>query len=194
MSNHKTNEYLMLREEIMYDLKAQQKCSTFAITATITIIGLALQTTNSVCEMYLLPYIVLLLSAVKVNNYKTGMQKIVGYMLANLESPDGFYWENSLYILRKNDENNTNTIFKNVRSFLETQEFTFMAVICLILYIIMLIRAKPHFIVLRAIICVAPAVFSIVIIFRVSMNYWNLNVKDVEYFKNTWNQIKKQQT
>ncbi len=184
----------MLREEIMYDLKAQQKCSTFAITATITIIGLALQTTNSVCEMYLLPYIVLLLSAVKVNNYKTGMQKIVGYMLANLESPDGFYWENSLYIFRKNDENNTNTIFKNVRSFLETQEFTFMAVICLILYIIMLIRAKPHFIVLRAIICVTLAVFSIVIIFRVSMNYWNLNAKDVEYFKNTWKQIKKQQT
>ncbi len=63
----KSKEYLMLREEVQTNLKLQQTWSTLSITSVLTFIGVAYQTKTPI--FYLIPIIVLLLSAVKVRNY-----------------------------------------------------------------------------------------------------------------------------
>lgn len=63
-------EYLMLREEVQTCLKEQRKLSTFSITAVITIIGFTIQMDDTIPGLFLLPYIVLLIAAIKECNYR----------------------------------------------------------------------------------------------------------------------------
>lgn len=96
-------EYLMLREEVQNCLKEQRNLSTFSITAVITIIGFTIQMDEPIPDLFLLPYIVLLIAAIKVGNYRQSMVRIVAYMIERHETSDGFQWESCLnsYRLRK---------------------------------------------------------------------------------------------
>ena len=70
MNEIKVKEYLTLRDEVVDSLKVQNNWSTFTISAVITILGIAISLENTVLELFLLPFVVLLLASLKVNNYK----------------------------------------------------------------------------------------------------------------------------
>lgn len=101
MNEEVKQEYLNLREEIQINLGAQRNFSTFSITTVITIIGIAVTMESPPPEFYLIPYILLLLSAAKVRNLRNNITLIVGYMIVRIEKPDSFFWENCLYEMQK---------------------------------------------------------------------------------------------
>ncbi len=186
MTEEKRAEYLMLRDEIVDHLKAQQNWSRFAITATITIIGFASQLPNFVAEMYLLPLVVLLLSSAKVSNYRSGIQRAVSYMIVKHENPDGFYWETSLNLFRDCSEKHENKVIRKIREIVETQEFSMMALLCLILYIVTLFKATPEHYILRAVLFIIISAITILIICIFSKDYWSFNGKMSEKYEGIW--------
>lgn len=155
----------MLREEVQTCLKEQRSLSAFSITAVITIIGFTVQMDNTIPGLFLLPYIVLLIAAIKECNYRRSMVTIVAYMINQLETADGFQWESSMNKYRINagfykrpkrtsaqvTEGITGTkkiieqqeagkrdnprLGDRLSRFLETQEYALMAVICLALFV-----------------------------------------------------------
>lgn len=187
---HSDNEYLMLREEIMYNLNAQQKCSTFAITATITIIGFALQSEKTaIPEIFLVPFIVLILSAVKVSNYKTGIEKIVSYLEVKHERNSEFSWETSLGELRRFEAIHENKYKRLARELMETQEFSLMGIVCLVLYIAMFIKSGYADSIARVAGFSILSVLLIIFMVVTSMNYWNLTYKEIKDYIDIWNEI-----
>ncbi len=186
MAEEKRAEYLMLREEILYDLSAQQSWSKFAITATITIIGFASQLPNFVPEMYLLPLAVLLIASTKVYNFKGGMQRIVSYMITELECKNEFYWETSLNSYRKVSEGEKEKIVKKIQNVIETQEFSIMALLCLILYNITLSLKFPNYFIYRIVFLNIISIIIILIIFMLSMNYWGFSSVMLKKYKDIW--------
>lgn len=186
MTEEKRAEYLMLRDEIVDNLKMQQNWSRFAITATITIIGFASQLPNFVAEMYLLPLIVLLLSSAKVSNYRSGIQRTVSYMIVKHENPDGFYWETSLNLFRACSEKHENKVIRKIREIVETQEFSMMALLCMILYNVTLFMTRPDHLILRAVLFNIISALTILIIYIFSMDYWSFNGKMSQKFESIW--------
>ncbi len=189
MTEEKRAEYLMLRDEIVDNLKMQQNWSRFAITATITIIGFASQLPNFVTEMYLLPLVVLLLSSAKVSNYRSGIQRAVSYMIVKHENPDEFYWETSLNLFRDCSEKHENKVIRKIREIVETQEFSMMALLCLILYIVTLFKTTPEHYILRAVLFIVISAITILIIYIFSKDYWSFNGKMSEKFEGIWKSV-----
>ncbi len=189
MTKEKHAEYLMLRDEIADNLKMQQNWSRFAITATITIIGFAPQLPNFVAEMYLLPLVVLLLSSAKVSNYRSGIQRTVSYMIVRHETPDGFYWETSLNLFRDCSEKHENKIIRKIREVVETQEFSMMALLCMILYNVTLFRVPPDFLIFRAVLFNIISILAILIIYVFSKDYWSFNGKMSKKFEDIWKSV-----
>ncbi len=186
MTEEKRAEYLMLREEILHDLSTQQSWSRFAITATITIISFASQLPNFVPEMYLLPLAVLLIASAKVYNFKGGIQRIVSYMIVNLECRDGFYWETSLNSFRKVSEVDEHKIVKRIQNAIETQEFSIMALLCLILYNITMFMKFPNYFIYRIVLLNIISIIIILIIFMLSMNYWGFSSGMLKNYEEIW--------
>ncbi|MBP3488845.1 MAG: hypothetical protein J6K53_10670 [Roseburia sp.] len=92
MKNEK--EYLMLRDEITWRLKLVDSLATFAYTAVVTILGVALS--MDVIELFLLPYVVIVPVALKVANHKYAVAYLAGYMnrvLENEKDVECFKWE-----------------------------------------------------------------------------------------------------
>ena len=199
-------EYLNLREEIQTNLSTQRNFSTFSITAIITIIGFAVSMDNPPPEFYLIPYILLLLVAAKIRNLRNNTALLVGYMIARLEEKEGFYWETCLNKYRKNksrinsDITQKRTIMARfliiidrISERLETQEFTFMAVICLGLFcyeaFLNVTYETNIFICAWRIFAVIICVLCIVVIYRCSNEYWNMDDELINKNKNIWKEI-----
>lgn len=207
MNEEVRQEYLYLREEIQTNLESQRNLSTFSITAVITIIGIAASMENISPEFYLIPYILLLLAATKVGNLRNNIALLVGYMIARIEKPDGFSWETCLNEMRKKKRTNLckndmagvgikkflNKFFFRIDRFgecLETQEFTFMAVVCLALFCYEAFMQGTQETVVLVVVWRFVAAFicllCIIIIYRCSNRYWNMDETVIEKNKNMW--------
>lgn len=208
-------EYLMLREEVQCCLKEQRNLSTFSITAVITIIGFTVQMDNPIPDLFLLPYIVLIIAAIKEGNYRQNMVRIVAYMIERHETPEGFLWETCL-----NDYRQKNGIGKRMEKtpkcsgkeccdspldkekislgerlsrFLDTQEYAGMGIICLILFAIYTIPQFTAGIELThlLLICgeIVVSVGSTILLVCISKDYCNLNPDLIESDRETWREI-----
>lgn len=209
-------EYLMLREEVQCCLKEQRNLSTFSITAVITIVGFTVQMDNPIPDLFLLPYIVLIIAAIKEGKYRQSMVRIVAYMIERLEKPEGFFWETCYYNYRKGrngggkeneekqGENNTtdsdnpandeNARFgERLSHFLETQEYAAMGIVCLILFAIYTIPQFTADIELThlLLICgeVVVSIGSTILLVCISKDYCNLNPDAIEDDRATWRKI-----
>lgn len=203
MTEEVKQEYLNLREEIQTNLETQRNLSTFSITTVITIIGFGMSMESMPPEFYLIPYLLLLLAAAKVKNLRNNIALLAGYMIARIEKPDGFFWETCLNEMRKEkrlnaDRNDKKYGFMKRSSLkidrfgerLETQEFTFMAVICLILFsyeaFIKGIHEMSIFLILWKVTAVAVCLLCIVLIHKWSNRYWNMDDKIIQCDRSKW--------
>lgn len=94
MKNEK--EYLMLRDEITWRLRAIDTLGTFTYTIFISILGVALST--NILELLLLPYVIIVPMSLKVANHKYSIGYIAAYLNQFLEdsnSEESFKWEKS---------------------------------------------------------------------------------------------------
>lgn len=209
-------EYLMLREEVQCCLKEQRNLSTFSITAVITIIGFTVQMDNPIPDLFLLPYIVLIIAAIKEGKYRKSMVRIVAYMIERHENPEGFFWETCYYNYRKsrngrgkkNAEKHRENETKNSDSpsdagkanlgerlsrFLETQEYAAMGLVCLILYAIYTIPQLTANIEFTHVllICgeIVVSVGSTILLVCISKDYCNLDPSLIESERKTWREI-----
>lgn len=211
-------EYLMLREEVQTCLKEQRNLSTFSITAVITIIGFTIQMDDTIPGLFLLPYIVLLIAAIKECNYRRTMVTIVAYMISQLETADGFQWESCMnkYRLsigfykspkraskqdgikgkntekRKSEEKDAPKLGERLSRFMETQEYALMATICFALFLLYSfpqLVANPKRIDIYAGIVVS--IGMIVLLIFISRDYWNLDPRRIESQQELWHQILK---
>lgn len=185
-NQEKLKEYEMVRGEVIEALKWQNSWSTFAVTAVITLLGFAIERKNTL-ELYLLPFVVLLLVSLKVNNLKCTTTVKVGYLITRLESADGFLWESCLNKYRSQEKANETRIQKMLELF-ETQEFTVLGLICLTMF-----GAAVYFQGLpmnpRYGVEIVACLICLVIICAISTDYWNINYKEVEDMKNIWGRL-----
>lgn len=177
----KQKEYLMLREETQNCFKWQKDWSTFSLTAVITIIGFALNLDKQIPEMYLLPYVVLLIATVKVHNLRERILMISSYMIERLECMEGFNWEHSLNAFR--EKHYPSKRFKFI-SILETQEFTFMGTICLIMFIASGI--DNEYIHIRYVAEMLVAFIMLLFIFFVSKGYFSFTHNELQNYADKW--------
>lgn len=177
---------MTLREEILDSLKMQGNWSTFSITAVITLIGFALNVDKTIPEMYLLPFAVLVLAASKVSNYKRNITTKAAYMIAWLECEDGIMWETHLNRFREKDAQRRTRVQKILR-ILETQEFTVMGGICIMLFAGILYLKKLCN--TRYFVEMGICIVALVVIILLSTDYWNLNVQEVDDLVDTWSDI-----
>lgn len=153
-------------------------------------------------EFYLIPYILLLLAATKVRSLRDNTALLVSYMIVRIEKSDGFFWETCLNEVRKMKRTNlgrkkgagaNNKIASAVNQLgehLETQEFTFMAVICLGLFCYNAFMKGPYeisaFMVAWRIAAVVICLLCIALIFKWSSDYWNMDDKAIQDNQNKW--------
>lgn len=180
-------EYLMLREESQSCFRRQQEWSTFSIMAVITLLGIAMNLENQIPEFYLLPYIVLIIASAKVHNLRESILNIAGYMIAFEESEEGFYWETALNSFRKtNFSNNWKRKMQNrLVNFFETQEFTFMGIICLLLFLrtVLIENSLGHILHLVELLF---SMLAICFISTISQNYFTFGSEEVNNRKRLW--------
>lgn len=208
-------EYLMLREEVHCCLKEQRNLSTFSITAVITIIGFTVQMDSPIPDLFLLPYIVLIIAAIKEGNYRQSMVRIVAYMIERHENPEGFLWETCLNEYRQKNgigkrtekdrkcsgkkccdspfDKKKASIGERLSRFLDAQEYAAMGIICLILFTIYTI---PQFIAgieftHLLLICgkIIVSVGSTILLVCISKDYCNLDPNLIEKDRGTWREI-----
>lgn len=101
-----SNEYLMIREELMWRLKSIDSLSTFTYTVFVTIIGIAF--VNVTVELFILPYLIIIPMSLKVANHKYVIGMLSVYLL-RLEDDKESYFKWEKYKL----ENSSNKITKN---------------------------------------------------------------------------------
>lgn len=92
MSNEK--EYLMLRDEIIWRLKAIDTLDTFAYTVFVTVLGIAF--TTKIIELCLLSFVIIVPVSLKVANHKHAISHVSGYMrefLEDIHNNQCFKWE-----------------------------------------------------------------------------------------------------
>ncbi len=191
MSENKVNEvkvkeYLTLRDEVVDALKVQNTWSTFTISAVITLLGIALGMENTVLELFLLPFVVLFLASLKVNNLKRNTTIKVGYMITRLEEADGFSWESCLNCFRER-EKKSKSRRKKLIIFLETQEFTILGLLCMALFFAIMYfegMCAPRYLI-ELIMCI-PVLMVIVL---TSTDYWNIDCGEVNAVKREWEEI-----
>lgn len=208
-------EYLMLREEVQCCLKEQRNLSTFSITAVITIIGFTVQMDNPIPDLFLLPYIVLIIAAIKEGNYRQNMVRIVAYMIERHEKPEGFLWETCLNDYRQKNgigkrtqkaqkrsekkccdspaDKKKTRLSERLSRFLDTQEYAAMGIICLILFAIYTIPQFTADIELThlLLICseIAVSIGSTILLVCISKDYCNLDPDLIESNRGTWCEI-----
>lgn len=185
-------EYLMLREESQNHFKQQHEWSKFSITAVITLLGIALNLKQQTPELYLLPFIVLIIASVKVYNLRKDILRIAGYMIAISQvKTDSFQWERRLNFFRsmyaKKDKMPP---IKRLIFFLETQEFTFLAFICLLLFIKSALIDGTYISVLHVIELVL-ALLSMVFICLVSQDYFSFDSDEIDANVKEWQNVLK---
>lgn len=174
-------EYLTLREEIQTELQAQRNLLTFSTTATITLIGFALDKGNDTPEMFLLPLVVLFLSSVKVRNYKINMTRIASYMMVRCEDKKGFWWEHSLNAWRE-EVVSKRSLREKIVAFFETQEYSLLGILCFGLFVAKVgtpIPGKYRFLAILSMVAIGFIIME-------STDYWNLNAEKVNNNKEDW--------
>lgn len=182
----KVKEYLTLREEVVDSLKVQNTWTTFTISAAITLLGIAIGMEHTVPELFLLPFVVLFLASLKVNNLKRNTTIKVGYMITRLEAPDGFLWESCLNRFRRLEKENRNRRQK-LAVFLETQEFTILGMLCMALFSAVVYFEDlygPRYLA-EFLVCIPV----LAVIAFTSTDYWNINYKEVDELRNVWEGI-----
>lgn len=182
----KIKEYLTLRDEVVDALKSQNSWSTFTISATITLLGIAVGMEHTVLELFLLPFAVLFAAVLKVNNLKRNTTIKVAYMITRLEEADGFLWETSLNRFRRHEKENRNRKQK-LKVFLETQEFTFLGILCIALFSATVYIQKLY--TYQYLVEFIISFFMLAVIAVLSEDYWNINDKEVEELKPVWKEI-----
>ena len=182
-------EYLMLREESQSCFKRQQEWSTFSITAVITLLGIALNLDQQIPEFYLLPYIVLIIAAVKVHNLRESILRIASYMISFHECKGSFYWETTLNVFRSNyNKEIEKHPLRRLIDFFETQEFTFMALVCLLLFVKTALVGGSFIHVLH-VIELMVALSALCFIGLVSRSYFTFNPKEIEDYAKRWKNL-----
>ena len=187
-------EYKMLREEAQDCFRRQQEWSVFSITTVITLVSLALNIKDAAPEMFLLPYIVLLIAAVKVHNLREGILRITGYLKSEMESPVGFMWETHLNGFRNIIEHRMGELGKLI-SVIQTQEFTILGIACFVLYFMdirkNLIVFDPPYIQIRYAIGITFSVVFIIFLFLISKNYFTLRSSEINDNVEMWKKATK---
>ena len=90
-----TTDYTILREEIMYSRKAQDKYTIFLYTTIATIIGFAVNLHNA--YLFLLPLLITLPLSLKIADYWRTISNLAAYMIVFLEKEDSNQWETDNY-------------------------------------------------------------------------------------------------
>lgn len=182
----KIKEYLTLRDEVMDALKVQNSWSTFTISAVITLLGIAIGLENKVLELFLLPFVVLFPASLKVNNFKRNVTVKVGYMITRLESAEGFLWESCLNRYRALEKIRRTRVQKLI-VFLETQEFTILSLVCMVLFLAVLHFQKMYE--TRYLIEFLVCIPVLAVIILTSTDYWNINYEEVNGSLRMWEEL-----
>lgn len=182
----KIKEYLTLRDEVVDALKVQNSWSTFTISAVITLLGIAIGLENKVLELFLLPYVVIFTVSLKVNNFKRNVTVKVGYMITRLESADGFLWESCLNRYRALEKIRRTRVQKLI-VFLETQEFTILSLVCMVLFLAVLHSQKMYE--TRYLIEFLVCIPVLAVIILTSTDYWNINYEEVNGSLRMWEEL-----
>ena len=182
----KIKEYLTLRDEVVDALKVQNSWSTFTISAVITLLGIAIGLENKVLELFLLPFVVLFPASLKVNNFKRNVTVKVGYMITRLESAEGFLWESCLNRYRALEKIRRARVQKLI-VFLETQEFTILSLVCMVLFLAVLHSQKMYE--TRYLIEFLVCIPVLAVIILTSTDYWNINYEEVNGSLRMWEEL-----
>ena len=182
----KIKEYLTLRDEVVDALKVQNSWSTFTISAVITLLGIAIGLENKVLELFLLPFVVLFPASLKVNNFKRNVTVKVGYMITRLESAEGFLWEFCLNRYRALEKIRRTRVQKLI-VFLETQEFTILSLVCMVLFLAVLHSQKMYE--TRYLIEFLVCIPVLAVIILTSTDYWNINYEEVNGSLRMWEEL-----
>lgn len=86
-------EYMMLREEIMHEIKQRDNIAQFAYTITIAVFAAALSSNISCIVLCTLPF--LLFTSLKVAECCYSISYIATYLSTHLEPQLDFEWENN---------------------------------------------------------------------------------------------------
>ena len=85
-------EYEILHDEIQQKIALQNNLLIFMITATLTIITIAVESKNSL--LYLFPFFIIIPIMNRIAYYRKAIAKISSYMIVFLEPKlDGISWE-----------------------------------------------------------------------------------------------------
>lgn len=187
MEQEKQKEYVMLRESITRQMQQQNNNSTFAITVTITLLGFGLQNETIVPEFFLLPYVVLLIFAIKTYSQKKEIQRLVGYLICRHEHNNGFLWETALNEYRKRKRHNDRK--GKILSLIETQEFVLMGIVCFFIYLITYLRTYGCNNIGRLLTFSIISIAVLALMAKVSANYGTFHEEKIVESEREWAQV-----
>ena len=132
MKQIKQNEYSMLREASWKRMDAQRNLSFFAVTTTITILGIGFALEEPNKYIFVLPITILLPSAAKVYQCKKAISCLGAYIIIFLESDKKAYqWETDGYLFKGCGKDMQN---KKLTSTIADMEFCLLGVISMFVY------------------------------------------------------------
>lgn len=182
---NENDEYKMLREEIMENMKTQQQLSTSALGLTVGVLTLvgSFNAVNS--YLFLLPLLLLLPSAVKIKELRDGIMTLSGYLIARHESKSNNpYWEATLNQYRRKYSKNRS----KVMIILECGEFAISGIICAALYINASIDRILSLDPIPIIFC-CISFLAIFFLFYLTFDYQNMDFSQIEEKIKRWEDI-----
>lgn len=176
MSRFIKEEYAMLREEIMENMKSQNNLSTFVSTTICTFIGVVIALDQPSPFLYLIPFLILIPASFKESNYQRRVAYLASYLIVYLEGEDSFLWETRYHHFARRGNPSLSSKF---RAALETLEFTLFGILCYVLFLwrypfpCFSSSAASVAVVLKEIFLIVVPLLLIVIIAWNMFNYWN---------------------
>lgn len=182
---NETDEYKMLREEIMENMKAQQQLSTSTLGLTVgvwTLVG-SFSVTSS--YLFLIPLLLLLPSAVKVKELREGIMTLSGYLIARHESTSNNpFWETTLNKYRKKYAKKRSKLI----IILECGEFAIAGIICIALYINANLSRILSLELIPIIFCIL-SLFVVIFLIYLTFDYQNMDFSQIEEKTQRWQSI-----
>lgn len=187
MNNDK--EYLMLRDEIIWRLKAIDTLDTFTYTAFVGILGIAFAA--EIIELCLLSFIIIVPISLKVANHKHAISHVSGYMrefLEDIHKDQCFKWETlHCEFYKKNPRNLT----ENIIYYGSSIEYIIMCLITSFIFWIYVFQNKVEFTSFQM--CIFSFIQVVVILF---VTYITVNCIDFLKIKSPillkWRKVKEE--
>ena len=180
-----TDEYKMLRNEILENMKSQQQISVTTISLTVSILTIVGSFKAINPYMFLIPLLLLLPSAVKIRDLKDGIMTLSGYLIARYEcSSDALLWETNVNKYRKKYATKRPMLWIA----LECGEFPIAGIICELLYIEAVLSDIKSVKIIPIVFCILSTVTVIFLSF-IAFNYPNMDPDNIDEKVRRWNNI-----